>query len=104
MASVIRGDDNFDSANVGPSTTFGAVGTYAFVIDYGAAQNIGSTIAGSTIRPALIYKPGNIETSVASYLAHGSQESTLSGTWRIMSSKNQASSTNSYYFLALRIS
>jgi hypothetical protein len=32
MASVIRGDDNFDSG-VGGSTTAGAVGTYAWLVN-----------------------------------------------------------------------
>jgi hypothetical protein len=31
MPSVIRGDDNFDSADVGPSTNYGSVGSYALL-------------------------------------------------------------------------
>jgi len=47
MASVIRGNDNFDSGVVG-STTTGAVGTYALLRGLsGAATNAGSTSAGS---------------------------------------------------------
>lgn len=90
---------------VGGSTTFGAVGTYSFVVDYGVGQNLGDTIAGSTIRPTSFNRSANTETSFGTTIALGSAESTLSGTWRIMSSKkNVTSSTRSYFFLVLRIS
>jgi len=69
MASVIRGDDNFDSSSTGPSTTAGAVGTYGFF-----ASNViiteGSTTAGS-----------NLQFAGSPRLATGNAPS---GTWRCM--------------------
>ena len=49
MPSVIRGNDNFDSANGGPNATVGAVGTYAWLQSSSANFNVtpGSTYAGS---------------------------------------------------------
>ena len=52
MASVIRGDDNFDSSITGPSTTVGAVTTYGLLVtalNYGEYFP-GDTIAGSNLR------------------------------------------------------
>ena len=47
MASVIRGDDNFDSATVG-STTAGAVGTYACFWNTTLISNGNTTVSGSS--------------------------------------------------------
>ena len=47
MVSVIRGDDNFDSAIVG-NTTLGDVGTYFYSITP-LGTGIGSTFSGSGI-------------------------------------------------------
>ena len=103
MASVIRGDDNFDSANVGPSTTSGAVGTYANVVYYGAELSFGDTVAGSSLYPATISKSGDYTYRTGATVAFGSTAVALSGTWRVMASANPGS-TRTYYFLALRIS
>ena len=71
MASVIRGDDNFDSATVG-STTLADVGTYAFCK---TGSNIGVISAGSTTSGSnLLYSDRNGNTSGSPSV----------GTWRIM--------------------
>mgnify|MGYP003666671124 CR=1 FL=1 len=72
MVSVIRGNDNFDSATVG-STTLGAVGTYAQMQNQSGTASIpaGSTVAGSGLRFS------NINYSVTGTPAS-------SGTWRVM--------------------
>lgn len=79
MASVIRGDDNFDSAEGGPNATFGGVGTYAFLQWEGASQQSpGATVAGSSLYPASSWGG----TSGAYYSGVGRP----SGTWRLMGS------------------
>ena len=103
MASTIRGSDNFDSAGVGKNAAAGSVGSYAFVLDYGDVRNFGDTVAGSTIRPACLYKSGDVETSFNSTMGMGSNQGTLAGTWRVMAGPNY-SGTRTYFFLALRIS
>lgn len=93
MASVIRGNDNFDSA-IGGSTTAGAVGTYAMMQrTTGSGELIeGSTIAGSS----LAYS--NVNWSV-------DFTRTASGTWRVMGNYNGSGhgSTN-YISVSVRIS
>ena len=76
MASVIRGNDNFDSA-IGGSTDVGAVGTYALMRDTPSAANFtpGSTIAGSGLYYANTYQYGS---------NWGSGTISAAGTWRIM--------------------
>ena len=97
MASVIRGDDNFDSGvELGAPTTAGSVGTYVLATleasHLAAAQFIfGTTYAGTSLYPAgfatqsaidsygaVKYSSGNpigvVDTNVAA----------LSGTWRCM--------------------
>jgi hypothetical protein len=76
MASVIRGNDNFDSA-IGGSTAVGAVGTYALMRDTSSASNFtpGSTRAGSGLYYANTYQYG------ANW---GSGTTSAAGTWRIM--------------------
>jgi len=75
MASVIRGDDNFDSSSVGPSTTLGAVGTYAFV-HRGSSNLPGTTVAGSLLQYANTADANN----------WGGCGVVPSGTWRLMGS------------------
>ena len=83
MASVIRGNDNFDSGSVGPSTTAGAVGTYAWLARNGNAAGIvaGDTLAGSSLVFASV-------DSVSSYsystVLSATSATSPSGTWRIM--------------------
>lgn len=74
MASVIRGDDNFDSSDVGPSTTYNAVGTYtmARTASSGTYGRVPArTRAGSGLHPCDCLRDFN-----SSY--------TLAGTWRLM--------------------
>lgn len=82
MASVIRGDDNFDSSNIVPPTSAGAVGTYAVGRPAnGTTYAVGDT--ASNIRAPRATRSywsssGNTfyEPTYAGY--------TLSGTWRTM--------------------
>ena len=77
MASVIRGNDNFDSATVG-NTTAGAVGTYACLMTTSAIERVqGTTVAGSGLRWANTgdYSPLD---------AAGARDSAPSGTWQVM--------------------
>ena len=89
------------TANAGASA--GAVGTYANVVHYGGELNFGDTIAGSSVHPVSISKGNDYTYRITSYVAFGSLESALSGTWRVMAS-GAYSGTRSYSFLALRIS
>ncbi len=93
MASTIRGDDNFDSANGSPSATAGAVGTYAFLTRNTAYVVFGSTYGGGGLRPAGLSSTGIVNTTTAFnhddesadlVLGPGTGEPTLSGTWRCM--------------------
>lgn len=106
MASVIRGNDNFDSASVG-GTTYGAVGTYV-----GGYVNSGANVfvdnntnkAGSDI---LIYSGSS---SSGHSLNSGNQHvvatksAGLSGTWKCMSSYENGSTTYLYGAIWMRIS
>jgi len=74
MASVIRGNDNFDSA-IGGSTDLGAVGTYAVLVRYGGFN------AGSLYSSGLTYS-GWHEYGDQVYSQYPS--GTPSGTWRAM--------------------
>ena len=104
MASVIRGDDNFDSSSVGPSTDLGAVGTYAFVGLYSSvAHAVGNTVAGSTLFHWQIYSSSNISAGGTFSIAGNSQSASLSGTWRWLGSGN-LTGTRSRMALAVRIS
>ena len=83
--------------------SFGGVGTYAYVVYWGGELYAGNTIAGSSIHPATISKSTDVTSVPASTVLFGSEESALSGTWRLMSSARY-SGTRSYGILALRIS
>ena len=87
MASVIRGDDNFDSST-SISKTAGAVGTYVLAHDTTAATYtaLGSTRAGSNLYPANTYQDG----TGAGYDSAGG---TLSGTWRAMGATKKYNGT-----------
>jgi len=77
MASVIRGSDNFDSANAGPNATLGAVGTYALIGKTdGSGVSPGSTVSGSSMRYSSAYGYNNTN--------HGLGPTSPSGTWRCM--------------------
>jgi hypothetical protein len=81
MASVIRGDDNFDSA-VGGATTHGAVGTYTSAyVAYSASITRGSTISGSSLLQSNEAFSHDMERAYNGATASAG----LSGTWRAMS-------------------
>ena len=79
MASVIRGNDNFDSSSVGTSTSYGAVGTYLFAIITSSANltttgaTTNQTVSGADIKPSGTHNNDTLGTSP-------------SGTWRLMGS------------------
>jgi len=112
MAIKVNGttviDDNRNLVNIvsgaGASTDFGAVGTYCFAYTYQYDASFitrGSTIAGSSLRPAgLSSNSANLGTVAALYsgtasiyIGTGTNASTLSGTWRAMGE------TQTYYNL-----
>ena len=108
MASVIRGDDNFDSATVG-STTAGAVGTYAFLVLDGVSITTGSVHSGSTLISGGVRAVQSLTASNTAYnanitgLARGDQY--MAGTWRAMGSQTASStSTHGRGTVFLRIS
>ena len=88
MASVIRGDDNFDSGSAGHSTTLGDVGTYAYLAAYG------DLVAGSTYSGSSLYYAGVIHWGMAANTRQDTvntwrSSTSPSGTWRAMGqSKN----------------
>ena len=106
MASTIRGNDNFDSSDVGTSTTFGDVGTYvvAYHQHAGSSSNFngGATKSGSSLRAHMnpsstnddAYQLTDIQTSSKVY------NPGLSGTWRLMVSRSQ-DTHGGYYVSAL---
>ena len=107
MVTYIRGTDNFDTDGVNSAATAGGVGTYAFVTDYAAYphHSFGGTVAGSSIKPVVLYKTGNVETTAYSTMGMvATNESYLSGTWRVMSGASYATGSRSFMFLAVRIS
>jgi len=92
MAIKVNGttviDDSRNLVNIvsgaGSSTTYGAVGTYAFLYSEGVGIVDGTTHAGSNLKPAGFYWSGSLgnDASGAADLTKGG--STLSGTWRAM--------------------
>jgi hypothetical protein len=98
MPSVIRGNDNFDSANGGPNAAYGAVGTYAFLIYRGAlSMSADTNVAGSSLIPGGVYANTNVADDYAgngngSAIVTGS--GALSGTWKAMGSANYAATSN----------
>lgn len=78
MTSYIRGSDNADSANFGPSTDWGGTGSYALLSDAnGTAQTVGNTLAGSVFDRAFSAYQTVYDTTVLA-------ATPLSGTWRVM--------------------
>lgn len=100
MASVIRGDDNFDSGDVfTPPTTAGAVGTYAFLVNQGSgAITFGTTYSGSSLEAASVDAPNGY---IYNTLVYGNSSVFQSGTWRCM---GQSSTLNTKGSVFLRIS
>lgn len=87
MPSVIRGNDNFDSANFGPNATTGAVGTYGFfTCSASGTLSAGSTVSGSTLTYASV-SGGGVNSS-----------GTPSGTWKLMGYRGASTTVTSVYF------
>lgn len=104
MPSVIRGDDNFDSANGGPNAQAGAVGTYAFLYYFGTGSTEGSTKAGSDLYMSGFHRSVAIASDgdSAVYVTQGG--TAQAGTWRCMGRTNFGSAnTYSRFTLWLRI-
>jgi len=81
MSTVLRGNDNFDSASPVP-TTHGAVGTYTSAyVAYSATITRGSTISGSSLLQSNAAFTHDMERSYNQATASAG----LSGTWRAMS-------------------
>ena len=92
MVSYIRGDDNFDSANTGPSSTAGAVGTYASLWYNGStSQGAGADFSGSNLRW------GNFGSLGYAYNVYGRSGNAPSGTWRLMGQMNSVNGSNYNY-------
>ncbi len=96
MPSVIRGDDNFDSANAG-GTTFGAVGTYTWGrpannTNYPANSTASGLYALSNTLAQLAYYNGPSSAFVSSDLSV-----LQSGTWRAMNGSTNLSTSGTNY-------
>lgn len=86
MASVIRGNDNFDSSAIGVPDTVNAVGTYVLAgSNVSTGHTIGNTRSGSQLHVAGFRYSGT-NTSGGSYSSYyfATQNGGLSGTWRRM--------------------
>ena len=98
MASVIRGNDNFDSASVG-STTYGDVGTYTSGRPNNkTTYNPGDTASGIVPIGWSTGATGdreNGQNDVGDF-QQGTVHSTLSGTWRSMNGAKGNTSTSIY--------
>ena len=90
MASIIRGNDNFDSLSSVPSTDAGAVGTYTIAQDstvngFANAYSFGDTRSAANLR---LFGFGLASLSSNLYdlrVLTGQTSDQLSGTWRYMS-------------------
>ena len=80
-----------------PSTTFGAVGTYAFLVKNGTSVTSGASVAGSSLQSGGVNAIQSRTTANTVYdanmtgLARG--DTTMSGTWRAMGSVTHSSSS-----------
>ena len=98
MPSVIRGSDDFDSGDSsGPSTTLGAVGTYAYLIN--TVGNIGIVPGNNTAGSSLRYsaQSSNSNTSSSGYSVGHTYSSGPSGTWQAMGGRT---TTGTYTYAA----
>lgn len=107
MVSVIRGNDNFDSANTGGSTNYGDVGTHCNGVRYSSTQHSkGDTVAGSSLGLYEMVTGDNVPNSsnVGINISGTSVSNTsLSGTWRWLSASTRGG-TISRCGLLVRIS
>ena len=88
MVSVIRGNDNFDSA-IGGSTDLGAVGTYALLRSVSSTvRSPGTTVSGSAMYYANAYAANSNDGYISSPQP--------SGTWRLMGQTGYYNGTLQY--------
>ena len=83
MASVIRGNDNFDSSSVGTSRSFGGVGSYT----YGRPANTTAYAEGATVSNLVSVSDAAGGTAYyysGNFNATGYRTLSVSGTWRAM--------------------
>ena len=87
MASVIRGNDNFDSSSSVPSTSYGGIGSYTFAlspIDY-ASASAGGTESASNLVACVPYTNTSVATNGYVLSVNTNTSYTVaSGTWRSM--------------------
>lgn len=84
--SATSGSLTIDGASVGPSTTAGDVGTYAFLMYTGGSTlDPGQSVSGSSLRYGSVSSNNLLNTSGYSVTNTGS--TTPSGTWRCMGEK-----------------
>jgi hypothetical protein len=78
------------SAQATSPTSFGAVGTYAFLVRNGVSISSGSSVAGSTLQSGGVNAVHSVTTNNWVYSANLTQlargDTTMSGTWRAMGS------------------
>jgi len=91
-STSILGSGNISA---GASTTYGAVGTYAFAF-YDGNVTEGTTKAGSTLKPGSVngWQNEPADSVIGATLTYGG--SALSGTWRIMGRNNYSSNPRTY--------
>ena len=101
MPSVIRGNDNFDSATVG-SPTAGAVGTYAFLRT--ASGSTAGVTAGSTYSGSALRYYASVDSGFNTNLYIYNTGSTPSGTWRAMGTGSDSRYNHTVSTVFVRIS
>jgi hypothetical protein len=80
-----------------PSTTFGDVGTYAFLVKNGSSVASGASVAGSSLQSSGVNGAHSVTANNTVYSANLTQlargDTTMSGTWRAMGSVTYSSSS-----------
>ena len=112
--STVQTVKTYMTAGVGASTTFGAVGTYAFVGIFQTGSGTvssGTTSAGSALFTFGLHISGTDNASTSSLSSeppHASSvnisSSSLAGTWRFMNPSSYNVANRSRMFLAVRVS
>ena len=90
---------------VGPSTTAGAVGTYAYLVNTGVDTSIsqGTSIAGSSLRYSG-HSNDSLTTSTDNWsVSHTAGGANPSGTWQSMGSRGSSVGRNYFQTLYVRI-
>jgi len=106
--STVQTVKTYMTDGVGASTTYDAVGTYAFLYSSSTGMANGSTYAGSSLYPAGLLTDANslsADDDISSGIAYTRGGVAVTGTWRAMgrSMKNSGTSKNRFT-LFVRIS